>query len=321
MSRIMSAKPGHVAKPVAQSTWRAQQSAKPGVSRRSLLLLLILHVRAAASLAIGGALGRELAKARPVVVHVWDAKPAELQRYAIDDVSMACREAGATAVLVGPELVEAVAKEQELARGNFPGPLPVIADCALKDLVESPELCAGAAKLGASAIGIRYYEEEEWGDAGGLEEALKQAVAAAEASSLAAILLGEFGAAAGPEGVVGGSDLAARVGAGAALTRGGEEGGAPALGCWDGSEEGLQRLREAGIGGVVVKNACRGDLGRGAHLKSPSPAATLVTKLVKAALSKGSKKIWAGAGGTGLASDGGDPQLAADRYYNNRDTR
>ena len=75
------------------------------------MLLLILHVRAAASLAIGGALGRELAKARPVVVHVWDAKPAELQRYAIDDVSMACREAGATAVLVGPELVEAVAKE------------------------------------------------------------------------------------------------------------------------------------------------------------------------------------------------------------------
>ena len=44
----------------------------------------------------------------------------------------------------------------------------------------------------------------------------------------------------------------------------------------------------------------------GAHLKLPSPAALLVTKLVKAALSKGDKKIWAGAGGVGVAGGGSD---------------
>ena len=83
--------------------------------------IVLLHPIAA--LAAGGTLAKALTKPRPVIVHVWDAKPAELQAYAIEDVSMACREAGATAVLVSPELIEVVAKEQETSRGNFPGKL------------------------------------------------------------------------------------------------------------------------------------------------------------------------------------------------------
>ena len=39
---------------------------------------------------------------------------------------------------------------------------------------------------------------------------------------------------------------------------------------------------------------------------------------VKAALSKGSKSVWAGAGGVGLASDGGDVTRRADDYFNKR---
>ena len=67
--------------------------------------LVLVHLLVPASgLASSSALTKALAKPRPVVVHVWDARPSELEAYAIDDVSMACREAGATAVLVGPEV-------------------------------------------------------------------------------------------------------------------------------------------------------------------------------------------------------------------------
>ena len=45
-------------------------------------------------------LTRALSKPRPLPVHIWDPKPAELTEYAIDDVSEACRKAGATAILV-----------------------------------------------------------------------------------------------------------------------------------------------------------------------------------------------------------------------------
>jgi hypothetical protein len=74
--------------------------------------------------------------------------------------------------------------------------------------------------------------------------------------------------------------MASSVGAAAALTKGNEQGGAPAFGCWRGSEDELQRLRASGVDGLIIKNACRGDVGRGAHLKLPSPAAVLVTKQV-----------------------------------------
>eukprot|EP00900_Chrysochromulina_parva_P001184 jgi/Chrpa1/11066/Chrysochromulina_OHIO_Genome00011922-RA len=279
--------------------------------RRSSLRAWCLHGAATSVLA------KALSKPRPVIVHVYDARPSELLPYAIEDVSMACRESGATAVLVGPELVECFAKEQESARGNFPGPLPVIVDTALRDMGTSPEeLCEGAKTLGASAIGLRYYTGD-YPDATELEAALQRAVAAAEASSLTTILLGEFGAD-GDEGVAGASAMASSVGAAAALTKGNEQGGAPAFGCWRGSEDELQRLRACGVDGLIIKNACRGDVGRGAHLKLPSPAAVLVTKQVKAALSKGSKSVWAGAGGVGLASDGGDVTRRADDYFNKR---
>jgi len=293
---------------------RPSQSKIMSSMRTGLVAMtLLLQLNSIAALA----LGKALAKGRPVIVHIYDTRPAELQAYAVEDVSMACRESGATAVLVGPELLKMVSNEQETSRGNYPGPIPVIADCALRDMVDSPEeLCAGAKSLGASAIGIRYYTSD-WPDDQSLTSALKKIVAAAEESKLAAVLLGGFGAD-GAEGVAGASAMASNVGAAAALTTEREEGGAPVVGCWDGSENGLQRLREAGFEGLIIKNACRGDVARGAHLKLPSPAALLVTKLVKTALSKGSKTVWAGAGGVGIVGDGGDEQLSADKYYNNR---
>ena len=49
--------------------------------------------------------------------------------------SEACRTAGAAAVLCDLDLVAPIAKEQESARGEFPGSLPVLTDVALLDLI------------------------------------------------------------------------------------------------------------------------------------------------------------------------------------------
>ena len=116
---------------------------------------------------------------RPLVVHIWDPNPTQLESFAIDDVSEACRKAGASALLADPALVGPLAKEQEAPRGNFPGPLPVIADCPLKDL--DAEVCTGAKNLGASGIGIRYHHGD-YPEDDALEGALKDAVTTAVAA-------------------------------------------------------------------------------------------------------------------------------------------
>jgi len=266
-------------------------------STASLLLFVIFD--SALAIASGGVLSKALSEtARPVVVHLWDPRPADLASWAIDEVSWACRQSGAAAVLVGTELLDGVVEEQESHRGDYPGPLPVVADCYLRDLVgeAAADVSAAFRKRGAAAVGIRYHEGD-WDGADALEEALQGAVDAAEQSGLSAILLAEFGAD-GAEGAAGADELASRVGAAAALdvvgaSEGDEAGGAMALGCWDGSDKELQRLRGAGFDALVLKDACVGDVARGGNLKSPSWAAQRVTNLVKMALSKGSRK-WSG---------------------------
>ena len=145
-----------------------------------LILALSLHVAALKASVLSKALKRK--DGRPLIVHLWDANPSALETFAIDDVSEACRKAGASAVLTAPALVSSIAQEQERQRGSFPGPLPVISDCALNDL--DSEVCAGAKNLGASAIGIRYYlgDYETEDD---LEARLSAAVTAADESGRA----------------------------------------------------------------------------------------------------------------------------------------
>ena len=268
-----------------------------------MLAAFLVLPRAAAAMVAGGALPQTLSVQRPIIVHVWDAKPDKLETFAIDEVSKACRNAGAAAVLCSPKLLKAFAEEQELAIGSFPEPLPIIAQVALKDMIEtetaSAEIAAGAKKLGAAAIGFGYYASD-WPEAEALEEALKGATAAAEEVGLDSLLLAQFGAG-GVEGSDSAAEVAARVGATAALAKEGgaegTEGGATLLGSWDGTDEELQRLREAGFAGMILKNACRGDVGRGARTSSPSIAAMGVTKQVKTALSKAGTSVWGGAGG------------------------
>ena len=176
---------------------------------------------------------------------------------------------------------------------------------------------------GASAVGIRYYLND-YPEVADLDEALQAAIGTAEQSGLSTLLLGEFGAD-GSEGTDGAAAQAQRVGALAGLARSvdeaSEKGGAVALGCWDGSSDSLQRLRAASFSGLVLKNACQGDISWGAKIKHPSLAALSLTKLVKAAMSKGDSKIWGGAGGVGVASTGPMESAAADAYFNRDNQR
>ena len=71
----------------------------------------------------GGALPQALSVQRPIIVHVWDAKPDNLETFAIDEVSKACRNSGAAAVLCSPKLLKAFVEEQELAIARFPHPV------------------------------------------------------------------------------------------------------------------------------------------------------------------------------------------------------
>ena len=286
--------------------------------RLVLCLLALSHV--AQALVAGSALTKALGKARPVIVHVFDRNPADLASFALDDVSEAIRGAGATALLAAPELVPPLCAEQALHRGSFPGPVPVIADCYLSDLTAdgSAENIAAWKKAGASAVGVRYYVAD-FPEAEALEETMRNVVTAAEASGLATILLGEFGADGG-EGAEGADQLAAQVGAAAALTKSAadESAGAVAVGCWDGSDEGLQRLRERGFKCIILKDSCLGDVANGSNLSKPSLSAQMVTRLVKAAMSKASSK-WGGSmfgvsGGVGS----GDKGESMGDYFNQR---
>lgn len=282
--------------------------------RLSLLVTTLLAKSTTALLAGPALLSKALGKkgGRPLIVHVWDPNPAALETFAIDDVSEACRTAGAAAVLCGLDMIGTISKEQELARGAFPGALPTIAEVALVDLVgeDGPaELCTKAKSLGATGIGIRY---GEWQDESALEELLQQTVATANELGLGAILLPGFGSAnADDEGTMGGGGLASRVGAAAGLSQTpetAEDGEALAFGCWDGEPEALQRLRDDGFRGLLLKNACRGDVAWGCKMKSPSYAAQALTRLVKASQSKGNTAVW---GGAASATGGGGGQSAA----------
>jgi len=289
----------------------AQRS--PGMS--TYLVLLGLAIEPAAALAAGAKLTKALSSVKqPVVVHLYDHKPTELASYAIDDVSAACRNSGAAAVLVAPELVGAIAEEQDSHRGDYPGPVPIIVDCSLNNLPAVDEIAA----KGAAAIGIRYYEGD-WPEADALEEALQAAIASASESGLASVLLAEFGAD-GAEGLPGAGGLASRVGAAAGLVRLGctpeADASAIELGCWHGGDKDLTWLRDAGFGALVIKDACGGNMALGARESSPSLAAQRVTALVKRTQSKSSRTF----GGTAMfgstaSLDAAPSEGSLDSYF------
>ena len=278
------------------------QMAQSNLCRAVTMVVLLLRSHYCTALVNGPAyLSKALAATRrPLIVHVWDPNPEAVESFAIDDVSEACREAGAAAILCGIELAGAISKEQKAHTGDFPGALPVVTELSLFDLIGDPaEHCARAQTLGASGIGIRY-SDTDWQEANALEDVLRDAVAAAANHGLGSLLLPEFGTN-GNEGSDGAGSLAARVGAAAGLATTTEK---LAFGCWDGSPESLELLRAEGFGGLLLKNACKGDVSWGAKVKQPSLAALALTRVIKASQSKGSKTIWAGAGSTGGSGGG-----------------
>lgn len=224
------------------------------------------------------------ATSRPIIVHVYDTSPEEVPQWAVSDVSACCRKAGATAMLVSPTLIKAVHEEQSAHRGDFPGPLPVIADILLDDIAQDSAKLKEFRELGASAIGVRYHDDD-WSDTNALETALSHAVDAACQAGLVAIMLGESSMGAIEHVATEQQNIRLGVGAVAALVESPsspEDGDSStvALGCWDGSDEELQRLRSAGFRALLLEDACLADVASGIDR---------CAALIRAALSKRSR--------------------------------
>ena len=54
----------------------------------TFMLLLALHLQASAAAMVTSAFTKALAKPKPVVVHLYDPKPADLKEYALADLSI-----------------------------------------------------------------------------------------------------------------------------------------------------------------------------------------------------------------------------------------
>ena len=222
----------------------------------------VAALQAGQVLPAGQALTRALSTARPLIVHVADDCPAELNALDVDDMSRGCRMAGASALLVQPELLAAVAKEQATAAGDFPGPLPLLYEC---DLAAASEFdFESVRQLGACAVGMRC--EASSAATGSLDILLREAVAGAEAAGLGALVLAGDAAAyaAAVNAGVGMVVISGAVGEEGAAEEGAAEGASTLeVGLWDGDDGQLQRLRAAGFAALLLDDPCRGDVAGG----------------------------------------------------------
>lgn len=134
--------------------------------------MLLLYALTSIGLPVqtGNEIIRALSSPKPLVVHIWDPFPSELNKMDVNELSMICRDAGAAAVLIPDALISDFAEEQASARGDFPGPVPLIVDCCLETLAyelgldgvcrdlepgKGPADLVAWKLLGAAAIGLR----------------------------------------------------------------------------------------------------------------------------------------------------------------------
>ena len=103
---------------------------------------------------------RALNTRQPVLVEITDADADDPLDVA--ELSEMCRDAGAAALLLPPSLLGAVAAEQASAKGNYPGPVPLICDPRVADGECAPlELLRDA---GAAALAVVAAEAEADGE-------------------------------------------------------------------------------------------------------------------------------------------------------------
>ena len=217
-----------------------------------------LVVLAAVAPASTSKLGRVPARGRPLIVEVSQPDPAAAWALDVEELSANLREAGATALLVPRTLANAVIEEQARARGDFPGPLPVLCEVDASDLSFLSDIRS------AGADGVAVWCEQSSSDA------LCELVAAAATESLDVLAIATDGAsraAAIVAGVCAFPDASRPSGSGS-------EGVPLALGAWDGDDAELQRLRDAGFNAALLLDGCGGDIADGrawCGIAAPSP--------------------------------------------------
>ncbi len=249
---------------------------------RVALLAFIGCAARAAALAVGApsALNRALSRGQRVIVELLPDAPSEA--FDLTDLSARLRSAGASAVVVPPALLADFSREQASAKGDFPGPIPVVCEA---------ELGIDAARLGSlrseGASGVAVRCDEAAAVDGGLEALLE----ASSAASLDVLVLVDSAAARARALAAGAAlvacDYAMADGASAEPSAdgdGGDGGGGVCLGVWTGDDDELFELRDRGYSVVLLAD------GVGADLRSGS---AWCEGRVRAALSKGSRQ-WSG---------------------------
>ena len=113
------------------------------------LAALVLCAPCATGLRASG-LRKTLGRGRKLVVEVALPDAADAWDLDVEEASAGVREAGAAALIVPEPLLRLVVAEQARAKGDFPGPLPVL--CAMDAGAHTDELPALLAELSQATL-------------------------------------------------------------------------------------------------------------------------------------------------------------------------
>ena len=128
------------------------------MAKLAVVLVLSALVSSAHTFPIASAaaskLRKSLTRGRALVVEVTQQRDSEAWKLDVTELSARLRDAGATALLVPPHLIEAVLEEQATAKGNFPEPLPVLCTIDASDATTSGSTDALSAMSSGRAAGV-----------------------------------------------------------------------------------------------------------------------------------------------------------------------
>jgi len=223
---------------------------------RHVVVLLALLLTPASS----SSFSKTLLRGRTLIVEVTQDNLDLAWTLDVQDLSADLREAGATALLVSHALFGTVVDEQATARGNFPGPLPVLCQLDASDPAFG-SLLTEVSGGGAAGIAVRCEE----GTASGAS--LGEVVAATAAEGLALLALAADDASQTAAATAGATAVVCvspdTEAAPLSATSGSAEKTCVVVGAWDGDEEGLQQLRDAGFNAALLLDGCGGDIASG----------------------------------------------------------
>ena len=227
--------------------------------RASRVLLLLANARPTFGAAMAGASGltRTLTRAtRPLIVEITQDDPTAASKLDVEELSASLRNAGAAAMLVPPALLSPIISEQSRAKGDFPGPLPVLCNLDITEDADSQALVKSLGAAGADGVAVRCEASsidilDTLAVAVNTEELLLVVIAADAESRVAAVASGAAVVVCDYEDAAPTADNAPPA-------------GSVVICAWDGEDETLQTLRDAGFGAMILVDGCGGDIASGA---------------------------------------------------------